>query len=97
MGARVSTSTVLESAMNDTASTVLQWSYRRGHEAVVCELGLDKEDDAYELTTSVPWSLQPSTERFADAIAALQRQVAVERLLINEGWSLVSFRREERP
>jgi hypothetical protein len=76
--------------------TTLRWSFRRGDDLVVCQLGLDREDSAYELTMIVPWILRPSTEYFTDAIAALQRQAAVERLLVDEGWSLESFRREPR-
>lgn len=72
-------------------SAVLQWSFRRGDDVVICRLGLDREESAYELTMTVPWIVRPSTERFADAMGALQRQAAVERLLVDEGWSLESF------
>jgi hypothetical protein len=75
--------------------TSLRWSFRRREAIVTCQLGLDSEESAYELTTTVPWSVDPTVERFADAIAALQRQAAVERLLVDEGWSLERFAREE--
>jgi hypothetical protein len=79
----------------DTAAAAarLRWTYRRADKSVLCELALDPDESAYELKTTVPWSVDVLVERFADAIAALQRQTAVERLLVQEGWSLESFRR----
>lgn len=77
-------------------TTILRWSFRRGQRVIVCELGLDRSESAYEVTTAVPWTRRPLTEYFADATSALQRQAAVERMLIGEGWSREGFVRAER-
>ena len=58
---------------------------------MICELGLDDDAATYELRTIVPWGECPSVERFADIHSAIQRESAVERLLVEEGWSLDSF------
>lgn len=70
---------------------VLRWTYRRSDEAVICELGLDRHDSAYELKVNPPESTGTTVELFRDAIAALLRQAAIERTLVNEGWSLERF------
>jgi hypothetical protein len=64
---------------------------------LVCELGLDNDDSTYELRTTVPWGAQPSIERFADVHSAVQRQEVVERLLLEEGWSLDRFETTAMP
>ncbi len=74
---------------------VLRWTFRRDHESVVCELGLNSDDSAYELRLNPPWN--PSgftTELFDDAMAAFQRHSAIERILIDEGWMLEGFESE---
>jgi hypothetical protein len=70
---------------------VLRWTYRRSDEAVVYELGLDRHDSSYELKLNPPEASENSVEVFRDAIAALMRQAAIERTLVNEGWSLERF------
>lgn len=78
-------------ATSSHAVRVLQWSFSRATEYLRCELGLDREEAVYELTIDVPWAAQPTTERFRDVQTALQRQASVERLLLEEGWSLERF------
>ena len=69
-----------------TDKRVLRWTFRRGHEAIVCELGLNSDDSAYELRLNPPWNLQGiTTERFDDATQAFQRHASIERVLIDEG------------
>ena len=71
---------------------VLRWTFRRADDTVVCELGLNRDDSAYELRLDPPGN--PSgvtTECFDDATAAFQRHGAIERLLIERGWSLEQF------
>jgi hypothetical protein len=73
---------------------VLRWTFRRdqGQEPVTCELGLNSDDSAYELRFNPPWNLQQNTtELFDDALQAFQRQAAIERVLIDEGWMLEGF------
>jgi hypothetical protein len=71
---------------------VLRWTFRRDDEAVVCELGLNGDDSAYELKVNPPWSLTTTTtERFDDATSAFQRHAAIEKLLVSEGWMLEAF------
>jgi hypothetical protein len=71
---------------------VLRWTFRRGPEAVVCELGLTGDDSAYELRIDPPWNpAGTTTELFDDAMAAFQRHAMIERVLVDEGWSLDSF------
>ena len=75
-----------------TETRVLRWTFRRAHEAVVCELGLNNDDSAYELRLNPPWNLHGiTTELFDDAMQAFQRHAAIERVLIDEGWMLEGF------
>jgi hypothetical protein len=67
------------------------WTFRRDDETLLCVLGLDSNHSQYQLVTDVPWSGRPSVERFEDVHAAIQRQVSIERLLVEEGWSLERF------
>jgi hypothetical protein len=74
---------------------ILRWTFRRDEEVVVCELGLNGDDSAYELRLNPPWN--PSgitTELFDDAMSAFQRHAAVERILVDEGWMLEGFESE---
>ena len=71
---------------------VLRWTFRRQHEAVVCELGLNSDDSAYEVRLNPPGNPQGmTTELFDDAMRAFQRHAAIERILIGEGWTLEGF------
>lgn len=71
---------------------VLRWLYRRGDDSLLCELGLAIDDSVYELRFAPPYPpVGPATERFNDAVRAFQRLTAIERLLLDEGWSLESF------
>lgn len=75
-----------------TETRMLRWTFRRNHEAVVCELGLNRDESAYELRFNPPWNLHGTmTERFDDAMPAFQRHAALERVLIAEGWMLEGF------
>jgi hypothetical protein len=74
---------------------VLRWTFRRDQDAVVCELGLNTDDSAYELRLDPPTN--PSgvaTELFNDAMAAFERHAAIERILIDDGWMLEGFESE---
>jgi hypothetical protein len=75
-----------------TEPRVLRWTFRRDHDAVVCELGLNSDESAYELRLNPPWNLHSTTtESFVDAMQAFQRHAAIERILIAEGWTLEGF------
>jgi hypothetical protein len=75
-----------------TEAWVLLWTFRRQHETVVCQLGLNRDHSAYELTLNPPWDLQgTTTEVFDDAMPAFQRHAAIERVLVEEGWLLEGF------
>ena len=75
-----------------TETRVLRWTFRRDHEAIVCELGLNSDDSAYELRLNPPWNLHGvTTELFDDSMQAFQRHAAIERVLIDEGWMLEGF------
>ena len=71
---------------------VLRWTFRRDEETLVCELGLNSDDSAYELR--VNQSSNPAgdaTELYDDAISAFDRHTALERALVNEGWLMEEF------
>jgi hypothetical protein len=71
---------------------VLRWTFRRDDEAVVCELGLNSDDSAYELRVNPSWNPPGGAiELFDDAISAFNRHAALERALVNEGWLLEGF------
>ena len=75
-----------------TEPRVLRWTFRRAHEAVICELGLNSDESAYQLRLNPPWNLHgTTTELFDDAMQAFQRHAAIERVLIDEGWMLEGF------
>jgi hypothetical protein len=75
-----------------TETRSLRWTFRRNQDAVVCELGLNSDDSAYELRLNPPWNLrETTTEVFDDAMQAFQRHAAIERVLIDEGWMLEGF------
>ena len=55
-------------------------------------MGLSPDHREYELRIQPPWNpVGTSSESFDDARSAFERHVAIERILINEGWSLESF------
>ena len=75
---------------------VLRWTFRRHDDTVVCELGLNDDDSAYELRVNPPWSpSETTTELFADAMSAFERHGAIERILVREGWMLEGFESEQ--
>jgi hypothetical protein len=75
-----------------TDARVLKWTFRRQHETVICQLGLNSDHSAYELRMNPPWDLRgTTTEVFDDAMPAFQRHAAIERVLIDEGWLLEGF------
>lgn len=70
----------------------LRWTFRRDDETVICDLGLTPDESAYELRVQPPWNPTGTTvEVFDDAVSAFQRHGVIERILINEGWSLERF------
>ena len=79
----------------DREVRILRWTFRRDEDAVVCELGLNSDDSAYELRVNPPWNpTGATTEQFDDAISAFQRHAAIERVLVNDGWLLEGFESE---
>ncbi|HJZ73937.1 MAG TPA: hypothetical protein VKE51_19495 [Vicinamibacterales bacterium] len=73
----------------------MRWTFRRDEDAVVCELGLNNDDSAYELRINPPPSTAAATiEQFDDAVSAFQRHATIERMLVNEGWLLEGFESE---
>lgn len=86
--------TVVETAAR--SARVLRWTFRRDADAVVCELGLNSDHSAYELRVNPacnPASIE--TELFDDAMSALERHAAIERLLVEDGWMLEGFESEQ--
>jgi hypothetical protein len=74
------------------AARVLRWTFRRGHESILCELSLSDDHRSYELRIAPPWNpSETTTERFDDVVAAFSRHTTIERVLITEGWSLERF------
>ena len=70
----------------------MRWTFRREHETIVCELGLNESHTAYEMRIAPPGNpLADAPELFDDAVSAFQRHTAIERLLVGDGWSLDSF------
>lgn len=69
----------------------MTWSYERN--GLLIAHFLDRgANGAYELKT-VDFDGFVQRERFADESGALRRQMALERVLINRGWGLETFRR----
>src|SRR5205823_14831500 len=85
------------STASDHTIRILRWTFRRDEETVVCELGLNGEDSAYELRIDPPRNpIGLATEIFDDATSAFQRHSAIERVLVGDGWSLERFESERR-
>jgi hypothetical protein len=76
---------------------VLRWTFEHGaSEPVVCELCLTGQDRDYELRMPREWSPSGrSIERFDEALTAFQWHAAVERLLLDAGWTLAGFESEK--
>jgi hypothetical protein len=71
---------------------ILRWTFSRGDQSSVAELCLSADHSAYELRLNPPWN--PAglvTEVFDDAMSAFERQAALERMLVDEGWTLEVF------
>jgi len=76
----------------------MRWTFRRDDETVICELGLNSDDSAYELRIAPPWNpFGITNELFDDAMSAFQRHAAIERELVRDGWSLESFHSDRIP
>jgi len=76
----------------------MRWTFRRHDDTVVCELGLNRDESAYELRITPPWNpTGVATEIFNDAAAVFERHSAVERCLIEEGFSLERFESGRAP
>ena len=76
----------------------LRWTFRKDQDVVVCELSLSADYRAYEIRIQPPWNPAGiSTESFDDARSAFERHGIVERILLNEGWSLDSFESTKPP
>ena len=74
---------------------VLRWTFRREEAAVVCELGLNGDDSAYELrVTSESNPTGVTRELFDDVMSAFERHAAIERMLVDDGWRLEGFESE---
>jgi hypothetical protein len=74
---------------------VLRWTFRRHQDAVVCELGLNSDDSAYELRVNAESNPAGITmEHFDDVMAAFERHAALERVLVDDGWMLEGFESE---
>jgi hypothetical protein len=76
----------------ERSARILRWTFRREDEAVVCELGLNSDDSAYELRLDPPGNpAGTTTELFDNATSAFQRHAAIERILVDDGWMLEAF------
>jgi len=85
----------LPSVSPDRAVRILRWIFRREDESVICELGLNSDDSAYELRLDPPSNpAGTATELFNDATSAFQRHAAIERILVDDGWTLEAFESE---
>ena len=74
---------------------IMRWTFRRDEETVICELGLNGDNSAYELRLAPPWNPFGTTaELFDDAVSAFHRHATIERELVRDGWSLESFQSE---
>jgi hypothetical protein len=70
----------------------MRWTFTREDETVVCELGLNSDESAYEIRMTPACDVgDAASELFDDAIAAFQRHAEIERQLVAQGWSLDNF------
>jgi hypothetical protein len=82
---------------SDHTVRILRWTFRRDEETLVCELGLNGDDSAYELRVGPPRNPGGlATEIFDEATSAFERHSAIERVLVDDGWSLERFESERR-
>jgi hypothetical protein len=81
-------------ASTDRDVRILRWTFRRDDDTVVCELGLNSDDSAYELRVNPRSPAGATSEQFGDAMSAFQRHATIERMLVNEGWLLEGFESE---
>jgi hypothetical protein len=72
-------------------SRVLRWTYRRDDERLTCELSLTADYAAYELRIHPARAAHGASEQFHNAIAAFERQSALENALVRDGWYLDQF------
>lgn len=80
------------STARNHAVPILRWTFRRGTETLVCELGLNHDESAYELRLNPPWNdSSRGPELFDDAMSAFQRHAEIERMLVRAGWMLEGF------
>jgi hypothetical protein len=71
---------------------VLRWTFTRNTENLLCELGLTGDDSAYQLRVDPPENpIGVSIEWYDDAMSAFQRHAVIERLLLEDGWTLERF------
>ena len=81
---------------SDRYARILRWTYGRGGEDLYCELGLTLDLSAYELRLAPPAKRDSATaELFDDPLSAFERLGAIERTLLDEGWSLESFETQQ--
>ena len=81
---------------NDRYARILRWTYGRDGEDLYCELGLTPDLSAYELRLAPPSNQEgPTAELFDDPLSAFERLGAIERTLLDEGWSLESFESQQ--
>jgi hypothetical protein len=101
-GTQLANGSGMSLGISETSSTLLRRSkrhvsvlrsvFRRQHETVTFELGLNEDDSAYELRITPPRNpVGVASELFDDATSAFQRHAAIERTLVQTGWSLESF------
>ena len=77
---------------SDRSVQVMRWTFKRDDEVLFCELGLNQDESAYEISMTPPWTAAGiAAELFDDAIAAFQRLGDIERVLVAEGWSLDNY------
>ena len=77
---------------DDRYVRVLRWTFQREGQLVFCELGLTGDDTAYQLRIDPPWNpCGVTVEMFDDAMSAFRRHAMIERVLLDEGWSLENF------
>jgi len=73
---------------NLQSEPVLCWVFRRGPNAVTCELDV-RADHTYDVRVTPQWDLPSSViERFGAATGALLRHAEVSRRLRENGWVL---------
>jgi len=91
MSSGLSTSTYSAPETERSVRT-LRWIFRRDTATVSCELGLNNDDTAYQLRVDPPRNpTGVAVESFDDAMSAFQRHAAIERILIDDGWTLECF------